>query len=56
MLKVYNRNLKRIRFLLSFNYFIIEGILTYTPEYCPCCGIVNQSTKDIIKRKFRKIL
>lgn len=36
------------------NYKIIEGILTYTPEYCPCCGVANQSTNDIIKWGFRK--
>ena len=36
------------------NYKIIEGILTYTPKYCPCCGVVNQSTNDIIKWGFRK--
>lgn len=36
------------------NYKIIEGILTYTPEYCPCCGIINQSSNDIIKWGFRK--
>ena len=35
-------------------YKIIEGILTYTPQYCPCCGIVNTSTNDIIKWGFRK--
>jgi transposase len=36
------------------NYKIIEGILTYKPEYCPCCGIVNESSDDIIKWGFRK--
>ena len=36
------------------NYKIIEGILTYTPEYCPCCGTVNESINDIIKWGFRK--
>lgn len=36
------------------NYKIIEGILTYKHDYCPCCGIINQSTKDIIKWGFRK--
>lgn len=36
------------------NYKIIEGILTYTPNHCPCCGIINQSTNDIIKWGFRK--
>ena len=36
------------------NYKIIEGILTYTPEYCPCRGTVNESSYDIIKWGFRK--
>lgn len=36
------------------NYKIIEGILTYNPEHCPCCGVVNQSSNDIIKWGFRK--
>lgn len=36
------------------NYKIIEGILTYKPEYCPCCGVINESSNDIIKWGFRK--
>ena len=36
------------------NYKIIEGILTYIPKYCPCCGTINESTNDIIKWGFRK--
>ncbi len=36
------------------NYKIIEGVLTYNPKYCPYCGIINQSTNDIIKWGFRK--
>ena len=44
----------KLNFLKGNNYKIIEGILTYTPKYCPCCGIVNQSTNDIIKWGFRK--
>ena len=36
------------------NYKIIEGILTYNPQFCHCCGIVNKSTNDIIKWGFRK--
>ena len=36
------------------NHLIIEGILTYKPEYCPCCGIVNESFNDIIKWGFRR--
>lgn len=36
------------------NYKVIEGILTYKPDFCPCCGIINQSDDDIIKWGFRK--
>lgn len=36
------------------NYKIIEGILTYIPEYCPCCGCINESHNDIIKWGFRR--
>ena len=36
------------------NYKIIEGFLTYNPYYCPCCGVVNQSSDDIIKWGYRK--
>lgn len=36
------------------NYKIIEGILTYKPDQCPCCGCINLSSNDIIKWGFRK--
>ncbi len=36
------------------NTKIIEGILSYIPDYCPCCGIKNFSNNDIIKWGFRK--
>lgn len=36
------------------NYQIIEGILTYNPESCLCCGVVPQNKNDIIKWGFRK--
>lgn len=36
------------------NYKIIEGILTYNPDICPCCGVINKSDDDIIKWGFRK--
>ena len=26
-----------------------HGYLTYIPEYCDVCGIINQSSNDIIK-------
>ena len=35
------------------NYKVIEGILTYKPQSCPCCGIVNESY-DIIKWGFKR--
>lgn len=42
------------KFIKGVKYKIIEGFLTYNPEYCPCCGVVNQSSNDIIKWGFRK--
>lgn len=42
------------RVIKGKNYKIIEGILTYNPDYCPCCGCVNNSHNDIIKWGFRK--
>ena len=38
----------------GINYKIIEGILTYIPSHCSCCGIANESSNDIIKWGFRK--
>ena len=35
------------------NYKIIEGVLTYKPDFCPCCGVINQSDY-IIKWGFRR--
>ena len=28
--------------------------MTYNPSHCPCCGVINESTADIIKWGFRK--
>ena len=36
------------------NYKIIEGILTYNPEFCPKCGCINESHNDIIKWGFKR--
>src|SRR5574344_2092644 len=38
----------------NVNYRIVEGILTYKPDYCPCCGIINISHDDIIKWGFKR--
>ena len=46
--KIEERKIKNV------NYKIVEGFLTYKPEYCPCCGIINESSDDIIKWGFRK--
>ena len=35
-------------------YKIIKGFLSYKPEYCPHCGVVNESSNDIIKWGYRK--
>ena len=35
-------------------YKVIEGILTYVPHHCPCCGSHNHSSDDIIKWGLRK--
>ena len=46
--KLQNKTIKGV------NHKIIEGVLTYNPEYCPLCGVVNDSSDDIIKWGFRK--
>ena len=33
---------------------IVKGILTYMPDFCPCCSVINHSSLDIIKWGFRK--
>ena len=33
---------------------IFHGYLTYTPEYCPHCGCVNEGFNDIIKWNFKR--
>lgn len=42
------------RLIKNKKYKIIEGFLTYIPDYCPCCGCINESRKDIIKWGYRK--
>ena len=33
---------------------IFHGYLTYTPEYCPHCGCMNEGFNDIIKWNFKR--
>ena len=35
------------------NNKLVFGVLTYKPNYCPKCGIVNSSNNDIIKWGFK---
>lgn len=50
---IFSDNLEE-RLIKGYKYKIVEGILTYIPDYCPCCGCVNESHNDIIKWGFRK--
>lgn len=36
------------------NNTVIYGVLTYKPEFCTCCGVINQSSDDIIKWGFKR--
>ena len=45
---IQNKNIK------GKNYKIIEAFLTYLPDFCPNCGIINESSNDIIKWGFRR--
>jgi len=47
-------NNEEYRTIKKKNYKIIEGILTYKPECCPCCGVINESHNDIIKWGFKR--
>lgn len=42
------------RLIKNKKYKIVEGFLTYIPDYCPCCGCINESSNDIIKWGYRK--
>lgn len=44
------------RIIKNKKYKIIEGILTYIPDFCPCCGWVNESHNSIIKWGYKKIV
>ena len=52
MENIKERIIKNVKY--NVKYKVIEGILTYTPEYCPCCGVINKSSNDIIKWGYKK--
>lgn len=41
-------------FIKNVKHKIVEGFLSYNPNYCPCCGCINQGFNDIIKWGFKK--
>ena len=51
---IYILNNIQEKIIKNKKYKVIEGILTYNPSHCPCCGTINESTDDIIKWGFRK--
>ena len=48
------KNEEKFKTIKNVTYKIVEGILTYKPKYCPCCGVINQSHNDIIKWGFKR--
>ena len=43
-----------IKLIKGIKTKIFHGFLTYTPEYCPHCGCVNEGFNDIIKWNFKR--
>lgn len=50
---IFSNNLEE-RKINGKNYKIVEGILTYNPDFCSCCGCRNESYNDIIKWGFKR--
>ena len=49
----FKENLIQEKIIKGKNTKIIYAILTYIPNYCPLCGVVNESHNDIIKWGFK---
>ena len=47
-------NCLEIREINGVKTKVFHGFLTYTPEYCPHCGVVNEGFNDIIKWNFKR--
>lgn len=43
-----------IKLIKGIKTKVFHGFLTYTPEYCPHCGCVNEGFNDIIKWNFKR--
>lgn len=59
LLNIEDKNIKIItecteKTIKKQKYKMLEGILTYIPHSCPCCGSINNSSNDIIKWGFKR--
>lgn len=59
LLNIEDKNIKIIteckeKIIKNKKYKIIEGILSYIPNSCPCCGAINTSSDDIIKWGYKR--
>lgn len=52
-IRFYNNFLEKIK-INKTDTLVFHGYLTYTPDFCPICGCVNNSFKDIIKWNFKR--
>ena len=59
LLNIKDKNIKILqnideKVIKGVNYKMIYGVLSYKPSCCPKCGVVNNSSDDIIKWGFKK--
>lgn len=50
----FDENCFKICKIDNINTKIFHGYLTYTPEYCDVCGVINESNNDIIKWNWKR--
>ena len=50
----FDENCLEIKKINGIETKIFHGYLTYTPEYCPCCGCINNGFDDIIKWNWKR--
>ena len=60
LLNIKDKNIKIIsneletKVIKGKNYKIIEAVLSYNPEFCSCCGVINHGSEDIIRWGYKK--
>lgn len=50
----FDENCLEIKKINGIETKIFHGYLTYIPEYCPCCGCINNGFDDIIKWNWKR--